>query len=50
MTPEERDERADAVVGKFPAVRFLGGFELDETLLVDGWEDYIPEAEVFFFL
>lgn len=25
---------------------FLGGFELEESLLVPGWEAFLPEAEV----
>lgn len=47
MTPEARDLQEDGCEGEHPPKAFLGGFELDETLLVDGWQDYGPEAEVF---
>ena len=50
MTPKKRDLRGGGGNEKeHPPEAFLSGFELDETLLVDGWQDYVPEAEVTFF-
>ena len=48
MTPEQRDLPKDGCEGKHRQEAFWGGFELDETLLVHGWEDYVPDAEVTF--
>ena len=46
MTPMDRDQQERHRTGLHPKEAFLGGFELDEALLVRGWQDYVPEAEV----